>query len=175
MAQSQTWGAAAPWAPWLCNYAASRRDNRYIQSSSYTQVCRHSHISRDLCAHLVVRSFLTREWRESNLLFSPSFSQICRWVEWTHPPFGAEERGGATLSPFEAQKCIFMHLDGGRDGGTDRVCRHRKRSPTGLGLCRRRENQTGVCVHFPLLCLIKITFPRRRRLRLTERHVNNWI
>lgn len=111
--------------------ADSCRDNRYIQPSSYTQVCRHAHINKDLCAHLVVRSFLTRGWRGSNSLYSLSFSQNCCLLAWTHPHLGAKKREGITLSVSflskkTASSCIWSA------GRTVCVCRHHRRSQTGL-------------------------------------------
>lgn len=139
--------------------ADSRRDNRTIQPSSYTQVCRHAHISKDLCAHTLVCSFLTRGWRGSNSLFSPSFSQICCLLAWAHPHLGAEIH----FHFFEAQNCIFMHLASGADsvhllasqqvpswtdfyggGGGGKITR----------ILVNNWGKTGVCIYFPLICLI---------------------
>lgn len=87
----------------------SRRDNKYIQPSSYTQVCRHARISRDLCARSEVRSFLTRGWRPSNLpKFLPNRGRV----------FSLEQRGeeDIALSLFgEAQEGISRRLDRGTD------------------------------------------------------------
>lgn len=143
--------------------ADSCRDNRYIQPSSYTQVCRHAHINKDLCAHLVVRSFLTRGWRGSNSLYSLSFSQNCCLLAWTHPHLGAKKREGITLSvSFLSKKnCIFMHLVSGADSvrlqASQEVPNWTDFHVGGGKIMRILVNnwgKTGVCIHFPLLCLV---------------------
>lgn len=94
----------------------SRWDNKYIQPSSYTQVCRHAHISRDLCARLEVCSFLTRGWRPSNLPCAPlppppSFSQIV-----DASSIWSRGKKKTSLCRFrEAQEGIPMCLDRGTD------------------------------------------------------------
>lgn len=120
--------------------AGSRRDNRCIQSSSYTQVCRHSHRSQDLCAHLVARSFLTRGWRESRLPLAPSFSPICRVDTSSVWSRGQRRRHSVTSGGAK----VRLHASGRR---------RRSRSPTGPGLMGEEGKSDGSLPSFAFALL----------------------
>lgn len=126
--------------------ADSRRDNRCIQPSSYTQVCRHGHISKDWCARLVVRSFLTRGWRKSN---------FCSFLH-QHILIWEQKNKKASLWLFLKQKnCIFVHRLVA--GWTECVCRHHVGGRLGEDWSITGEKQKFAFISFALLDLKHIS------------------